>query len=111
MFETIQYHQTPSIDRSNLSLCICSSRTLIRSALELRKLAATTIESDLILCGCAKAYLRGTGQNIDRLEQWELDLIGTYYQQITDLFPPVVSLRLNEIGSVIRAYIDLNPEN
>ena len=111
MFQTIKYHQTQSIDRSNLSLCICSSRTLIRSALQIKNIAATTIESDLILCGCAKAYLRGSGQNIDRLEQWELDLIGTYYQQITDRVPPVASLRLTEIGSVIRVYIDLNLKN
>jgi hypothetical protein len=111
MFQTIQPHQTQSLDRSDISLCVCYSRTLIRSALKLSNIAATTIESDLILCGCVKEYLRRTGQNIDRLEQWELDLIGSYYQQISNNAAPAVNLRLHQIGMAVRAYIDLNLEN
>jgi hypothetical protein len=111
MFQTIQPHKVQNTERSNISLSICHSRKLIRSALELMKIAAATIESDLILCGCTKEYLQRTGQQIDRLESWELDLIGTYYQQIANRMPPVVNLRLIEISSAIHAYIDLNLKN
>ena len=111
MFQTIQPNKIKNIDCSNISLSVYSSRTLIRSALQLSKIATAAIESDLILCSCAKEYLRRTGQKIDRLAQSELDLIGTYYQQITDRVPPEVNLRLNEIGSAIRTYIDLNLKN
>jgi hypothetical protein len=111
MFQTIQPHKTQILDRSNISLSICYSRALIRSALQLKEIAAATIEADLILCGCVKEYLQRTGQKIDRLEQWEMDLIGTYYQQISQNIAPDVNFRLHQIGIAIRAYIDLNLKN
>ncbi len=106
MFHTIQHHHTQSIDRSNISLCTCYSRTLVRSALRWSNATVETISSDLIICGCTQEYLRHTGQIIDRLEQRDLDSIGALYRQITSNIPPAIDVRLGEIGSIIRAYID-----
>jgi hypothetical protein len=108
MLETIQHHQNQNIEIVNISLCTCYSRTLIRAALTWSNTTVETISSDLILCGCTKKYLRHTGKQIERLEQWEFDLIGTFYQQVTNHVPPVVKLRLDEIGQIIRSYTDLN---
>jgi hypothetical protein len=108
MFPTIQHHHTQNIDRSNISLCTCYSRTLVRSALRWSNATIETIESDLIIYGCTKEYLRHTGQKIDRLEAWELDLIGKLYRQLTKNIPPTIDIRLGEIGKAIRAYIDRN---
>jgi hypothetical protein len=92
----------------NMNSCTSFSRTLIRSALRWSNATVETIESDLILCACTKEYLRQVGQKIDQLEQWELDLISGWYQQITGNISPVVKLRLDQIGIVINEYIHLN---
>ncbi len=91
-----------------MSSCTNFSRTLIKSALQWSNATVEAIESDLILCACTKEYLRQVGQKIDRLEQWELDLIGGWYQEITGNISPVVKLQLDRIGTVIHEYIHLN---
>jgi hypothetical protein len=108
MIDPIQHHQNRNTDRTNISLSTCYSRTSIGAALAWSNTAATTIDLDLTLCGCTKEYLRYTGKNIDLLEQWEFDLIGALYQQTTKNIPPVVNLRLEEIGQIVREYTDLN---
>jgi hypothetical protein len=91
-----------------MNSCTNFSRTLIRNALRWSDATVEAIESDLILCACTKEYLRQVGQTIDRLEQWELDLIGGWYQEITGNISPLVKLRLDRIGTVIHEYIHLN---
>lgn len=91
-----------------MNSCTSFSRTLIRSALLWSNATVEAIESDLILCSCTKEYLRHTMQKIDKLEQWELDLIGAWYQEITGNIPPLVRLRLDQVGVVVQEYINLN---
>jgi hypothetical protein len=94
----------PNIGRSNLSLFNQYSDQTIAQALGDIEGDRRAIERDLLLCHCARAYLRQRVTRINLLQPDDFHKIGELYQGITGDLPPPVSERLEQIGSTIRQF-------
>ena len=94
----------PNIGRSNLSLFNQYSDRTIAQALGDLESDRVSIDRDLALCRCARAYLRQMATRIDRLQPNDFQRIGELYQGITGDLPPPVHHRLEQIGAAIRQF-------
>lgn len=92
----------PNIGRSNLSLFNHYSDLVLSDALLKIGLEPAQQDQDLVLCRCAREYLRQKGKKINQLQPADFDRIGDLYQVITGDLPPPVCDRLEKIGEAIR---------
>ena len=94
----------PNIGRSNLSLFNQYSDLVITQSLSNISRDRQSIDRDLSLCRCTRAYLRQMVTRIDRLQPDDFHQIGELYQGITGDLPPPVAQRLEQIGAAIRRF-------
>lgn len=98
--QTIEQHH---IGLSDLGIATRHTRTYITQALQWKRVGVE-IATDLLICQCAREYLQQTGKNIDRLDRSDYAAIAEFYSQLTGQFCSQMSLRLAEIGAMIRTY-------
>ena len=98
--QTIEQHHC---GLSDLGLATRHSRIYITQALQWERVGVE-ITTDLLICQCAREYLRQTGKHIDRLDRSDYAAIAQLYLQLTGQFYSQVSRRLAEIGAMIRTY-------
>jgi|GEM_PF-6092982 len=98
--QTIKQHQ---IGLSDLGIAARHTRTYITQVLGWERVGVEIV-TDLLICQCAREYLRQTGKISSRVDRSDYAAIAEFYSQLTGLFCSQVSLRLTEIGAMIRTY-------